>query len=150
MYRLLAMRLNARTAEVSVEKYRESIVTQENDLLAIEEPLEICINHNQQETSQPQLITLTMRTPGLDKELGLGFLFAEGIIASMGDVEHLEEQGTGGRDKPFSSRLVVTLATHIKFDPSKLQRNFFSTSSCGVCGRLSLDHLPDKREHQCG
>ena len=143
------MRLNARTAEVSVEKYRESIVSRENDLLAIEEPLEIRINQTQQGTSQSHILTLTMRTPGQDKELGLGFLFAEGIITSTQDVLHLEEQGISGRDKPFPSRLMVTLDAHVSFDLAKLQRNFFSTSSCGVCGRLSLDHLPDKRAHQC-
>lgn len=91
-----------------------------------------------------------MRTPGEDPALALGFLFAEGVISSMADVARIEEVSTGGRDKPFTAALRIALHPRVNFDISSLQRHFFSTSSCGVCGRVALDNLPVENEISTG
>lgn len=139
--------MHARIAEVSVEKYKESIASVENDCLAIEEPLEIQVSHSENGSAIDSTLSITMRTPGEDSALALGFLFAEGVISSMSDVAHIEEISTGGRDKPFTAELRISLHSQVNVDLTSLQRHFFSTSSCGVCGRVVLDNLPGKKKN---
>jgi len=91
------------------------------DLLAVEEPLEIRVN------GRP--LSITMRTPGHDVELALGFLFTEGIIQSRDDVIAIESR---------NNAVELTLAESI--DPGA-SRNFYTTSSCGVCGKASIESL---------
>ncbi len=136
------MKLYARVAEVSVEKYRESIGKSEKDLLAIEEPLEIHITYYVRNQPVTQVLLITMRTPGDDAALCTGFLFTEGIISSHDDIEAIEERKIAGRDKPFTASLEIRLKPSVSFDPTTIQRDFFSTSSCGICGSKSIDNLP--------
>ncbi len=140
--------LYARIAEVSVEKYADSTTGSELDLVAVEDPLEIHITHHQNGTQVKEILSITMRTPGDDKALALGFLFAEGIISSLDDVSHIEEVAVHSRDKPFTAILSVALQPHVDFDLPSQQRHFFSSSSCGVCGRLTLNNLPPPDKQQ--
>jgi FdhD protein len=107
------------------------------DVLATEEPLEVRIAA---ESVHP--VSVTMRTPGSDFELAAGFLFAEGILERPAEVAAIrycvDEAGEG----PQQYNVVqVVLAPGATFDPSVLRRNFYTTSSCGVCGKASIEAL---------
>ena len=99
------------------------------DSLAVEEPLEISI-------STPQIISknisITMRTPSNDKDLALGFLFTEGIIIESKQIEGYREE---------ENKIVIQLNESIPLDLSKIERHFYTSSSCGVCGKASIDSV---------
>ncbi len=106
------------------------------ETLAVEEPLEIRVN------GRP--VTVTMRTPGSDIELAQGFLLTEGVIAQREDV--LTVRYCGGRGEDPDTRVAntynvldVTLAPSVRPPGLDITRNFYTTSSCGVCGKASLE-----------
>lgn len=104
----------------------------DTDLLAVEEPLEIRLGHTTDGRSEHRAVSVTMRTPGHDPELAVGFLFTEGIIAGREDVagvHHCRRSGNVVR---------VDLRPGCRFDPARLERHSYTTSSCGVCGKTSL------------
>jgi FdhD protein len=109
----------------------------ESDSVAVEEPLEIRIGHGPLENRDHQAVAITMRTPGHDEELALGFLFSEGIISSGEQVRAVAPCG----DSPQDNAVRVELAETVDPDLDRLQRNFYTTSSCGVCGKQSLEAL---------
>ena len=82
-----------------------------------------------------------MRTPGNDFELAAGFLLSEGIIQSREDIDSFEFCGTVAEGESTSNQLRVNLSPSVDIDMSKLQRHFYTTSSCGVCGKASLDAI---------
>lgn len=105
------------------------------DTLAVEEPLEIRVG--QAGGPRPPL-AVTMRTPGDDLDLALGFLLTEGLIGAAGDV--LTAQLCAGSDQPNTYNVVdVVLAPHVPPPVTDPSRNFYTTSSCGVCGKASID-----------
>jgi FdhD protein len=115
-----------------IEEYKE-------DLLAVEEPLEIRLGFGEIGNRQQQRISVTMRTPGNDFELALGFLFTEGIIKNASDIASIK-YCTDLNTKVNEFNVVrVELNENIDFDAPSLQRNFYTTSSCGVCGKASID-----------
>ena len=85
-------------------------------------------------------LSITMRTPGNDVNLAVGFLFSEGIIRSQQDLDHI----TTGND-PNGNVIIAKLKPHVSVDLVKLERHFYTTSSCGVCGKTSIEAL----EQQC-
>src|SRR5579859_4513678 len=103
------------------------------ETLAVEEPLEIRVN------GRP--ITVTMRTPGSDVDLAQGFLLTEGLIAQRRDVLAVRYcQGAGGPEGVNTYNVLdVTLAADVPPPAVDITRNFYTTSSCGVCGKASLD-----------
>ncbi len=100
------------------------------DLLAVEQPLEIKIVQGPENERQQKNISVTMCTPGHDEELATGFLFTEGIITGKDDIMNC---GTAG------NIVIVALRPDISFDPKKIERHFYTSSSCGVCGKSSID-----------
>jgi FdhD protein len=96
------------------------------DLVPTEEPLEIRVGE--------RALAVTMRTPGDDFDLAAGFLFTEGVIKSGGEIESIREWGS-----PNVVR--VALREGVSVDWQRLQRHFYATSSCGVCGKTSIDAL---------
>lgn len=113
----------------------------EVDDVATEEPLEIRLGYAIDDGSRTEAsISITMRTPGADNELALGFLFGEGIIESAGDVELVRPCGP-----PAANGLInvirVELAPDVRPDVARLERHFYTTSSCGVCGKASLEAI---------
>jgi FdhD protein len=110
-------------------------VEKQDDLLVVEEPLEIRITSGPRDRRQEKNISVTMRTPGEDKELALGFLFTEGIITSINDVDHVQLSHTE------ENIVHVELSIDKNVDLDSLQRNFYTTSSCGVCGKASIDAI---------
>ncbi|MCU1258469.1 MAG: fdhD [Bryobacterales bacterium] len=109
------------------------------DFLAIEEPLEIRIGFQAADRWTTRSLSITMRTPGHDFELAAGFLFSEGIISSRADVAGMQQAG-----KPDANVVRVDMAPGVAFDPSANERHFYTTSSCGVCGKSSLDALANQ------
>jgi FdhD protein len=110
------------------------------DRLATEEPLEIRAAGPGQE---PQGVAVTMRTPGHDFELAVGFLFTEGLIGP-GDVRTVEYCEVPDGEQHYN---VVTVRLARAFDGERLRRNFFATSSCGVCGKASMDQVDVRCDH---
>lgn len=122
------------------------------DVLAVEEPLEIRIGFHENGKLSHKPISITMRTPGDDLELAAGFLFTEGIIHNREQIANIRHCGPGrnatGRecaDGPPASDLqntiVVTLSPGIDVDMKRLERHFYTSSSCGVCGKTAIEAL---------
>ena len=106
---------------------------EKSDHLAIEEPLEIAVKLGS--TGERNSVSVTMRTPENDEELAVGFLFTEGIIFSKQNLNN-----------PVSSqmednKITVNFALDFNPDLQKLKRNFYTTSSCGVCGKESIEAI---------
>jgi len=108
------------------------------DAVAIEEPLEIRMGLHEQGPLRQQAVSVTMRTPGDDFELASGFLFTEGIILSREQVAGIKHCGRGSEP---TNTVRVDLAPGVTVDFKRLERNFYTTSSCGVCGKTSLEAL---------
>jgi len=111
------------------------------DSLAVEEPLEIVLLFVRDGHTVRESLSITMRTPGNDHALVLGFLFTEGVIRSSDDVIDISHRGSEALKHGDSNVIQVTLAAHVQVDTGRLQRNFYVSSSCGVCGKASLEAL---------
>src|SRR5438552_4258934 len=103
-----------------------------DDVVAIEEPLEISAAWTARGEPHEKNISVTMRTPGDDFDLAAGFLFTEGIVGRREDIESIRHWGS-----PNVVR--VALREGVTLDASKLDRHFYTTSSCGICGKTSID-----------
>jgi FdhD protein len=106
------------------------------DLLAVEEPLEIRIVYGHEKERQQKNISVTMCTPGHDVELASGFLFTEGLIKKKEDIVRCISLSESG-----NNIVIAELETNISFDPKKIERHFYTSSSCGVCGKSSIDSV---------
>ena len=110
------------------------------DRLAVEEPLEIRVVWSDDGQNVQRSLVVTMRTPGDDFELAAGFLYSEGIVQTREDI--LDIAYCLDEAQPQQRNVVsVTLAPYIKLDLTRLDRNFFASSSCGVCGKATLESL---------
>jgi len=125
----------------SVSKISGAARHQLHDEVAVEEPLEIRLGYETASGRSEQSVSITMRTPGQDAELATGFLFSEGIIRSADDVALVKHCGTPASDSGNHNVIRVELETGVAADLERLQRHFYTTSSCGVCGKASLDAL---------
>jgi FdhD protein len=130
------MAANLRTIQITqVREWQNGTATTKTDYLAAEEPLEIRIG------DAP--VSVTMRTPGHDRELAAGFLFTEGLLASREDLVSLDAAApvAGWDDAPSATNnaVVATLADDAGPDLERLRRHFFTSSSCGVCGKATID-----------
>jgi FdhD protein len=136
------------------------------DVLAVEEPLEIRIGFPSKGKVEHRAVSITMRTPGEDFELAAGFLFTEGILRSpdqIKEIKHCGRRGSGSQaaatdglsepgaaatgflpviaSQPHTNTVRVDLHEGVDVDFKKLERNFYTTSSCGVCGKSSIEAL---------
>jgi FdhD protein len=111
------------------------------DSVAVEEPLEIRLAYSTPEGRATRSISITMRTPGNDHELAAGFLFGESIVRQAGDIASIESCGPAAPDSGNHNVVRVELGGDVSVDLGRLQRHFYTTSSCGVCGKTSLDAL---------
>jgi FdhD protein len=121
-------------ATTRIERVRDGVRREEDDLLAVEEPLEIRLGYT--DTRRGRLhksIAITMRTPGDDVALALGFLHAESIIRDITQVSAIDDSG--------DNVLRIELQDAVAVDAIRLERHFYTTSSCGVCGKASLETL---------
>jgi FdhD protein len=114
-----------------VSEWHEGELRRFQDCLVAEEPLEIRVG------GAP--LTVTMRTPGHDLELAAGFLFTEGLIQKREQIASLDE-GTAEKQEASGNLVQVELAG-TEFERERMQRNFFVASSCGICGKASIDAI---------
>lgn len=105
------------------------------DLVAVEEPLEIQLIYSTVTGRMLKNVAITMRTPGNDKELAAGFLFTEGVIQNNGSVREIKQSGSD------ENRIQVILHENSIPQLNNADRNFYSTSSCGICGKTSIEAI---------
>jgi FdhD protein len=127
----------ASTVPVTPLAVRDGSAKPRSDVVAAEEPLEIRV---QLPSGPEQTLTVTMRTPGNDFELAVGFLVAEGVIRSPSHVDQVK-YCLGGPTEQQYNVVTVVLRPGAHFDPSRLARTFQTSSACGVCGKASLEGL---------
>lgn len=127
--------------EVPVQRMEGEHLDAAVDHLAVEEPLEIRLGYEEQGERTVRPISVTMRTPGHDVDLAVGFLFAEGIIRGFEDIDALRHSGPSGGKVQNRNVVTVRLKRGVVFDGARLERHFYTTSSCGVCGKTSLEAL---------
>jgi FdhD protein len=123
------------------------------DILAIEEPLELQLGFGAVDQRQMKSISVTMRTPGNDFELAVGFLMTEGVIKDAADIAEIvyvsgrTENSSASQDRSESAILPyqpernivrLELQPDVTVSLANLERNFYTTSSCGICGKASL------------
>jgi FdhD protein len=126
--------VNRNILTVPVQKIEGQSSTSLQDLLAVEEPLEIRLGD--------RTVAITMRTPGNDFDLAAGFLFTEGILAGANQVREIRwSKTTASNSRQAGNSVTVELNAGVEVDFERLERHFYTTSSCGVCGKASIQAL---------
>jgi FdhD protein len=129
--------MNEGMARVAIQRFGPGPRGEAEDTLAVEEPLELRLDHAGPEGPEHRSLAITMRTPGHDEELAAGFLFTEGLLRTAADLRQVR--------LPRPNVVRVTLADHVAFDPHRLERHFYAASSCGICGKASIEALQVQR-----
>jgi len=122
-------------------KYKKDKHSTLEDLISIEEPLEMIVRYKKNNEWVDNSISITMRTPKNDEDLITGLLFCEGIINKISDIEKVELLGDKVGKFNLQNKIRVTLNNSENLDTKHLRRNFLTNSSCGVCGKTSMDSL---------
>ena len=130
--------MKAPVQELQIDALRDAGNARRSDVIAVEEPLEIRLMRDglpeaDENGGTGRSISVTMRTPGHDAELAIGFLHGEGLLREPRDII------STGHCGPTGNILRVTARADLPLDLARLARNFYSTSSCGVCGKASID-----------
>ena len=133
---------NPQVEAVHIHQVTGTSCTGADDLLAVEEPLEIQLLFGEAAERRRQPISVTMRTPGHDAELAVGFLVTEGVIRDPDDVVEVRQGTSSSEDAKagaaVANTVLVELAPGVPVSPGTLKRNFYTTTSCGICGKRSL------------
>jgi FdhD protein len=119
-----------------IKRYKDGFVERAVDTVAAEDPLAISILHWRKNSQHTENLAVTMRTPGADRELAAGLLLTEGVVQSTDDIVDLRCLGNAP-----SNEILVELARGVDFDEWRQQRNGFVSSSCGVCGKASIQQI---------
>jgi FdhD protein len=131
--------LAASAVRTTVQRVSGAAATPAIDLLAVEAPLEISLGYGPTEQRQTHTLAVTMRTPGHDAELVAGFLLSEGIVHQPADIIGIEHHADPRRPKERGNVIQAELAPDVVLELGRLERHFYTTSSCGVCGKTSID-----------
>lgn len=123
-----------RTIKVESDQHRLA-----HDVLAVEEPLEIQLGFGAAGNRTQRSLSITMRTPGQDAELAAGFLFTEGIIGQASHIIDTRHVGQALHEDAQDNVVLVELSSDVALDFEQLSRHFYTSSSCGVCGKASID-----------
>jgi FdhD protein len=115
-----------------IVKFCDGKLSELDDFVAVEETLEIRLIFWQEEIITTKSISITMRTPGADVELALGFLFGEGIIKNYSEIE---------KTKSDENVVEIALKKGVKFNLKTIERHFYTSSSCGVCGKSATESV---------
>jgi len=124
-----------------ISKFKNSKIEETKDSISIEEPLEMRLKYKIDDKWQTQNLSITMRTPGNDEDLVRGFLYNERIIENINQIENIEKQGDDVGDYNLKNIIQATINNIQNLEIGKLKRNFLTNSSCGVCGKTSLDSI---------
>lgn len=131
--------MNSLVKDIEISRITVKGAEAKPELLAVEEPLEIRIGFGSAPNRNQKSISVTMRTPGHDFELALGLLFTEGIIESINQIESIKYCEDVGKQEERGNVLRIELTESVSIDFTKIQRNFYTSSSCGVCGKSSIE-----------
>lgn len=124
-----------------ITRVQGSKTSQLLDMIAVEEPLEIRVVGTRGGQPFQKSLSITMRTPGKDLELAAGFLFGEGLLTHPREIERIAPCGPATGELRLQNVVKVELAPGVQVDEKRLERHFYTTSSCGVCGKSSLEAL---------
>ena len=124
-----------------VIKLKNNNTEEIKDSVSIEEPLEMILKFKKSGNWQTENISITMRTPGNDEDLIAGFLYNEKIVDNIQQIKKIEKKGEIVGDYNLQNKIEATINDIKNIDIGKLKRNFLTNSSCGVCGKTSLDSL---------
>ena len=128
----------ASAVRTTVQRVVGTAATHATDLLAVEAPLEISLGYGPPARHQARSLAVTMRTPGHDAELVAGFLLSEGIIRQAADILSVEHCVDPRRPEERGNVIRAELAADVVLELDRLERHFYTTSSCGVCGKTSI------------
>ncbi len=132
--------MSKRVYPVDIQRINKAELTTSKDLVVVEEPLEIRVGYGPPKQREQTTLTVTMRTPGDDEHLCLGFLFTEGIIEDQKDIlsaEYCPASDPGAEENIMR----LELAPELPFEVARFTRNFYTSASCGVCGKASIEHV---------
>ncbi len=125
----------------NVINFKDNKKKEIKDHISVEEPLEMNLRYKKNGNWQTENLSITMRTPGNDEDLILGFLFNERIIENINELIKVEKQGDKVGDYNIQNKIEATIKDIKNIDIDKIKRNFLTNSSCGVCGKTSLDAI---------
>ena len=128
-------------SKYKVLKFKKNKFENTDDLISVEEPLEISLKYKDQNEWLINSLIITMRTPGQDEDLVRGFLYNEQIIQNLNEIDNIESFGDKVGKYNIQNKILITLNNSKNINISKIKRDFMSNSSCGVCGKSSLDAL---------
>ena len=128
-------------SKYKVLKFSSKKLEDIEDLISIEEPLEISIKFKESDNWITQNLSITMRTPGNDEDLVRGFLFNEQVVQNIKDIDSIKSFGDKVGQYNIQNKILATLNNAQNVNISKIKRDFLTNSSCGVCGKSSLDAL---------
>ena len=128
-------------SKYKVLKFKKNKFENTDDLISVEEPLEISLKYKDHDKWLIKSLIITMRTPGHDEDLVRGFLFNEQIIQNLSEIDNIESFGDKVGKYNIQNKILVTLNETKNINISKIKRDFITNSSCGVCGKSSLDAL---------
>ena len=128
-------------SKYNVLKFKKNKFENTDDLISIEEPLEISLKYKDQDKWSTNSLIITMRTPGHDEDLVRGFLYNEQIIQNISEIDNIESFGDKVGKYNIQNKIRITLNNSKNINISKIKRDFMTNSSCGVCGKSSLDAL---------
>ena len=128
-------------SKYKVLKFKKNKFENTDDLISVEEPLEISLKYKDQNEWLTNSLIITMRTPGQDEDLVRGFLYNEQIIQNLSEIDNIESFGDKVGKYNIQNKILITLNNSKNINISKIKRDFMSNSSCGVCGKSSLDAL---------
>ena len=123
----------------NVIKLKNSSTEEIKDFVSIEEPIEMSLKYKLNGKLITEHLSITMRTPGHDEDLISGFLFNERIIENFSEIENVEKIGEKVGDFNIQNKIVATINNTKNIDIEKVKRNFITNSSCGICGKTSLE-----------
>ena len=124
-----------------VYKFKSNQLHEVTDSVSIEEPLEISIRYKDKDNWVSQILSITMRTPGHDEDLVRGFLYNEQIVQNINHIQSIESFGDKVGRYNLQNKILATLNNSENVNITKIKRDFLTNSSCGVCGKSSLDAL---------
>ena len=125
----------------NVIKLKNSSTEEIKDFVSIEEPIEMNLKYKLNGKLITEHLSITMRTPGHDEDLIAGFLFNERIIENFSEIENVEKIGEKVGDFNIQNKIVATINNIKNIDIEKVKKNFITNSSCGICGKTSLESV---------
>ena len=128
-------------SKYKILKFDTNKFQEKEDVVSIEEPLEISLKFKQSNKWISKNLSITMRTPGHDEDLVRGFLFNEQIVENIKDIISIDFIGKKVGQYNIQNKILITLNNSKNINISKIKRDFLTNSSCGVCGKSSLDAL---------